>query len=305
MKTKTKLLLLCIAVLLGLWKAEAISSRILRAKAFIRTQYLVWKMHRPETDISHLQAFSSTGDEWFSKYHFIAHNGGIINGRLSSDSREAWEFSYSRGLRIIDVNLNFTADNHLVVRHGWDNDLDQAYFPRQPDYQEFKAEKIFMKYTPLDAEDLVNFMLSHSDLYAAIDSKQKPEKIYSALVNTARSMKAEEILSRIIVSLYNMNEVHDIKAIYPFKHFVLRQYFTLHNWYTLADFCLKNDVRVVNVWNTVIDRDPEGIKILTSKGIRVYSAVVNSLKQMQAHKDLGITGAVSDYLSESDWELLK
>ena len=55
----------------------------------------------------------------------------------------------------------------------------------------------------------------------------------------------------------------------------------------------------------MIDADPEGVKILTSKGIHVYSAVVNSLKQMQAHKDLGITGAVSDYLSESDWELLK
>lgn len=68
---------------------------------------------------------------------------------------------------------------------------------------------------------------------------------------------------------------------------------------------MKHNVPLVNIFDFVIDADPEGVKILTDKGIHGYAAVVNSLKQMQKYKSMGITGAVSDYLSESDWELLK
>lgn len=305
MQTKHKFLLLCIVVILRLWKFEGISSRIMRAKTFLRTQYTVWKMHRTKADISDLQAFSSLGDEWFSKYHFIAHNGGIVQGRVKSDSREAWELSYSRGIRIIDADLSLTSDNRLVLRHSWTDDLEQEFFPNQPTREEFTAAKIFMKYHPMTAEDMIDFMASHPDLYVAGDSKDDPVTIYSLIAETARRMNAEEVLPQIIVSLYSTEDVNRVKAVYPFRHFVLRQYGWRHNWYSLAEFCLKNDIHVVNIFNYVIDADPEGVKILTSKGIHVYAAVVNSLKQMQCCKDLGITGAVSDYLSESDWELLK
>ena len=304
MKIMRKILLLII-VMLAVWKINAIASRVSLLKNYLRTEFTVWKMHRPNSDISGLQAFISTGDEWFSKYHFIAHNGGIVQGRAKSDSREAWELSYSRGIRIIDADLAFTSDNHLVLRHSWADDLEQAYYPSQPSLQEFTGTLIFMKYHSMTAEDMINFMLSHDDLYVAADCKDDPVKIYSALVQTAQTMNAEEVLDRIIVSLYRTADVDRVKSVYPFKHFVLRQYGWLHNWYSLAEFCLKNDVHVVNIFNFVIDADPEGVKILTSKGIRVYAAVVNSLKQMQAYKDLGIFGAVSDSLSEEDWELLK
>ena len=162
-----------------------------------------------------------------------------------------------------------------------------------------------MKYHPMTAEDMIQFMLLHSDLYIAGDAKNDPAQIYSALVNIAKRMNAEEILSRVIVSLHRTEDVERVKAVYPFKNFVIRQYGWRHNWYKLAEFCVKNDIHAVNIFNYIIDADPDGVKILTSKGIHVFAAVVNSLSQLQAYKDLGVTGAVSDYLSESDWELLR
>ena len=304
MKTRHKILLLLLVMLL-VWKSEGITSRISRVKHYLHSQRILWKVHRPSADLSALQPIVTSGDEWFSKYRFIAHNGGIIQGRLKSDSLEAWELSCKRGVRIIDADLSFTSDNHLVLRHSWTDDLEQDYFPNQPTLEEFRAAKIFMKYTPMTAEDMISFMLEHPDLYVAGDSKYDPVKVFSALADTARNMDAEEVLSRVIVSLYRTEDISRVRAACPFRHYVLRQYGWGHNWYELAAFCLKNDVPVVNIFNFVIDADPEGVKILTSKGIRVYAAVVNSLKQMQAYKDLGISGAVSDYLSEADWGLLQ
>ena len=271
----------------------------------MRYQYYKLKRYTHKIDISNLQPLSETGDEWFAKYHVIAHNGGIIQGRTKSDSLEAWELSYSRGVRIIDADLNFTSDNHLVLRHDWNDDLEQDFSRIPPSFEEFMSTKIFMKYTPMSIEDMIDFMKAHEDLYVAVDCKEEPAKVYSSLVNAASSMNASEILERIIVSLYKTEDVAKVKSVYPFRNFALRQYGWQHNWYDLAEFCVKNSIHVVNVWDFVADTDPEGIKILLDKNIHVWAAPINSLRQMQRYKDLGITGAVSDYLSESDWELLK
>ena len=298
-------LFLCAVLLLAAYKLEDLSSVALKAKSLLRNQYHILRTHRHSTEISDIPPLTSQGDEWFSKYHFIAHNGGIIHGRLKSDSLEAWHMSYSRGIRIIDADLAFTSDNYLVLRHSWNDNLEQSYFPGRPALKDFKNSLIFMKFRPMTAEDMINFMLSHDDLYVAVDSKSPPEKVYPALVQAARNLNAEKVLARIIVSLYRTDDVHKVKSVYPFQHFVLRQYGWQHNWYKLAEFCIKNNIHVVNIFDFVIDNDPEGVKILTSKGIHVYAAIINSLRQLQAYKNLGITGAVSDYLSESDWELLK
>ncbi len=306
MKTSLKIFICALILLVAFWKFEAISSRVLRARKFIGHQYHIWKSHRHKANITDLQPLETNGNEWYAKYHFIAHNGGGIDGKTGTDSREAWELSYRRGVRIIDADLSFTTDNHLVLRHSWTNDdLEQDYFPNVPTLEQFKAALILKKYHPITVEDMINFMASHDDVYVAADSKVSPTKIYSVLVETAKRMNAEEVLSRIIVSLYSTKDIDWVKAVYPFKNFALRQYGWQHNWYELAEFCVKNDIHAVNIFDFVIDADPEGVKILTSKGIHIFAAIINSLRQLQGYKDLGVTGAVSDYLNESDWGLLK
>lgn len=172
-------------------------------------------------------------------------------------------------------------------------------------FHDFMSAPINYKYHAISAEDIIDFMRSHSDVYIAVDAKHDPVKIFGMMVQDAKRMNAEEILSRVIVSVYETGDIDRVKAVYPFKNFALRQYGFVHNWYKLAEFCLKNDIHIVNATCFVIDHDPDGVKILTSKGIHVFAAVVNSLSQLQAYKDLGVTGAVSDFLSESDWELLR
>ena len=76
-------------------KFNAASSYIIQGRNFVRYQYYKLKRYTHKIDISNLQPLSETGDEWFAKYHVIAHNGGIIQGRIKSDSLEAWELSYT------------------------------------------------------------------------------------------------------------------------------------------------------------------------------------------------------------------
>lgn len=307
MKTSLKIFICALILLLGAVAGKKIILPYVREhRNFLPGKFWKWVAHRRKADLKDLQPLETNGNEWYAKYHFIAHNGGGIDGKTGTDSREAWELSYRRGVRIIDADLSFTTDNHLVLRHSWTNDdLEQDYFPNVPTLEQFKAALILKKYHPITVEDMINFMASHDDVYVAADSKVSPTKIYSVLVETAKRMNAEEVLSRIIVSLYSTKDIDRVKAVYPFKNFALRQYGWQHNWYELAEFCVKNDIHAVNIFDFVIDADPEGVKILTSKGIHIFAAIINSLRQLQGYKDLGVTGAVSDYLNESDWGLLK
>ena len=201
--------------------------------------------------------------------------------------------------------MEFTSDNKPVLRHHWGEKLDQGQEPNPMTHKDFMNTLILRKYHPMDLADMIKFMLTHKDLYVAVDSKQDAVKTFDAIINTAKSLNAESVLERIIVSLSSFEDVKRVKNLYPFKNFVLRQYGWWHNWYKLAEFCLKNDVRVVNIFDFVINEDPEGVKILTSKGIHIFAAVINDLSQLEKYKSMGITGAVSDYLSEPDWNLIK
>ena len=91
MTTQYKILFcLVILLLLGsIWKSNGIARRINSVRDYLAHERTIKRLHKIEADISSLPDFVSDGSEYFSKYHFISHNGGIIQGRLHSDSREA------------------------------------------------------------------------------------------------------------------------------------------------------------------------------------------------------------------------
>ena len=178
-KNKFLLYACILLVTLSVWKFNSIVFRLNRITSCLieqsrtsQNEALIKKLHEHQADLSGLKALTSNGDEWFAKYHFISHNGCIIQGRLHSDSLEAWELSYKRGNRIIDADLEFTADNIPVLRHGWGENLEQGHEPEPMNYKDFMNAKIFRKYTPMSLNDMITFMKSHNDLYVALDSKQ-------------------------------------------------------------------------------------------------------------------------------------
>ncbi len=49
----------------------------------------------------------------------IAHAGGMAAGRTYTNSLEALQSSRSKGFRIIEIDLNWTQDEELVLIHDW------------------------------------------------------------------------------------------------------------------------------------------------------------------------------------------
>ncbi len=279
--------------------------------------------HELKCNISQNVLITHKPDAWYKKYHVIRHAGGGIDGKYYSGSLEAWDLSYERGNRVFDVDLSFTSDGVLVVRHEWFDNLEddslcamaqsninidtngqlRYYKPYyRMNIEEFKQTKPFQSYTPLTCEDMINYMAAHTDLYVALDMKDDLLSSYQYVVRQAREMDLESILQHVIVSVYDV-ELHDsIMAIYPFQNWVLRQHY-IHerNYCELLYECLKYNIPVVNISSYYAD--DEGIQWLNNVGIYTFVTVCDYVSDMRNYQSKGFWGCVSNNLDESIFKI--
>jgi glycerophosphoryl diester phosphodiesterase len=285
------------------------------------------EMHQKIFDLSTLENLIDEEDTWYTKHHFISHSGGAINGKYYTNSLEAWDDSYKKGNRVFDADISVTTDGKFVLRHEWNDNLElgsnnihdsamqidrngQIHYTTQEDQvlslDQFMKAQIHYIYSPLTCDDMLSYMDDHKDLYISCDTKGNMLDIYSYLVKRATALRIKEVLDRIIVNVYNEREYFDLKKanVYDFKNFTVRQHFgRAHNYFQLAKFCLENNIHVVNLSKCYVE--DEGVQLLLSKGIHVYVAVEDYISDMQTHYKLGITGAVSNWLHESDWDYIE
>lgn len=305
---------------LGMYKLDGIYNSLSEVKNRLSDWLETRKMHKEVVDLSNHLPLEDEEGAWYTKYHFIAHAGGEIDGKMYTNSRQAWELTYQKGNRVIDADLDFTTDGVLVLRHSWGDNLEQGIAMRESsrwidangmerytasqtrmDYDTFKNTKLYYKYDTMSCEDMLVFMEEHKDLYVACDIRGDALECYWYLVDLAVSLKKEEVLDRIIVSLYDYGLYEPILEIYQFENFTIRQFYASpNNYYELVDFCLEKNIHTVNISSCYMD--DEGVKLLNKYGIWVYVAVVDYISDMKEYSELGADGAVTNYLYEVDWQ---
>lgn len=314
----TRLVVLIGGIILFLLIEPQIHNQLIKCREKCKRMYEYRMMHEPKLMMDSLAMLEDKPNAWYVQNHVIAHGGGGIDGKTYTNSLEAWEYSYSRGNRVMDADLTFTTDGKLVLLHDWADNLEQSSMAmhqsysfmdknghlqyksanwKKLDFQTFMSKKIYRLYTPMSCENMLLFMHAHLDLYVATDMKDDVISSYQYLVYKAKEMKMESVLNRIIVNIYDYNMYEKIMSLYPFKNTIVRQHYVHpNNYYELVDFCVKNDIHVVNV-STCYAKD-KGIQLLRSKGLRVIVAVVDYISDMQEYRRYGFSGCVSNYLYE-------
>lgn len=72
------------------------------------------------------QVIHPTRTSYFNKYisdtaRFIAHAGGIINGKIYTNSLDALNNSYKDGFRLMELDLTHTTDGAIIAVHDWEH----------------------------------------------------------------------------------------------------------------------------------------------------------------------------------------
>lgn len=300
------ILLIFIILVCSIWKINGIARVVTGIKKEVYDYFEEKKINKIDNEaLEYINNHEKLEDEynaWYTKYTFISHSGGGIDGKEYTNAKEAYENSYKNGNRVFDADIRFTSDHVLVIRHEWTDNLEQNYSTEIPDYEEFINTPIYSKYTSMSFEDLINFMKKYDDVYIACDAKGDLEEVYKEIIKIVNYDK--DILDRLIITFYSYEDYYKIKKVYDFKNWIIKQYINdIKNIYELTEFCLDNNIHVVNIKQEYVN--DEIIELLKSKNIKYYVAVEDSLKDLKEYLNKGFSGAVTNYLYENDLKYIK
>lgn len=250
-------------------------------------------VEEPE-DFSAYPAMAHAPDDWCMDAPLIYHACGGIDGLDYTNSKEALESVLQKGNRYIEVDFEYTSDGELVCCHSW-GDLG---IEEPMDLAAFKTLKIYGKYTPLTAEDIVRYMERYPDLYIIVDAK-------SGLPDVLRSFTAltssEDVLDRLIIQVYQPGEKAKIMEIYPFpeSNILLTVYkLGVRDVGFILDILYRENISVLTMPYSYPDE--EMMSVLNEKNILVYAHTVNRPDQANELIALGVHGLYTDFLSPDD-----
>nr|WP_294682028.1 phosphatidylinositol-specific phospholipase C/glycerophosphodiester phosphodiesterase family protein [uncultured Anaerotignum sp.] len=250
--------------------------------------------------------------DWQSKNPLIAHALGEADGKIETNSKEAFLTSWQNGFRAVEADFTYTSDGVLVVRHDFEADGSYYRLEIEPkgklvmDSKTYAATPAVYEQTPMTAVDLLYLMQEYSDMYLVTDTKTtdkaQVQRQFRDLVNIANNIGAPEVLQRIIPQIYNEEMLSWIKEIYPFENWIFTLYlYTNPNYDDIASFCAANGIDTVTIH---VDRaTKDNIGKLKAKGLKVYAHTINRYRKLQDVLQAGADGVYTDRIKpyELSW----
>ena len=256
-----------------------------------------WSYTRPQVQ-------SAFAQNWGGSL-LIAHAGGGIEEDNYTNSLEAFEASYEKGMKTIELDFLVTSDNRMVCWHDWDEPVSDEYEVDQVlSEEEFMSARIKGKYTPLSLEDVFGLMKKYEDVYIITDTKHyrwgEIVADFQVLYETAERTDSIGVLDRMIVQLYNHDMYDAVEAIYHFPNYILTMYhyridecdgpdFVEH-----CRFCRNKGIKGITMWEKWLT--PSNIEIAKQHGVPLYVHTVNDRDMLETDEALGVSGFYTDFI---------
>lgn len=254
--------------------------------------------------VSFILYFYWNSQPYYKKYHFIAHALGGIDDKVYTNSKEAMEYSYSMGNRLMEVDLVLTSDKQLVARHRWGNKLGDDFSEENiPVLDTFLSSRMFGKYTPVDIKAIILFAMEHPDVYFITDIKSYKKEMVDMLEiieETSKELGFTDFTKRFIIQVYNYENYELVNREFQFENYMFTLYrmvdvFEENNGIEfLLQFCLDNQIKTITVPKEYITQ--EIAKKAKENDILIYVNTINSRKEMLKLRLMGVNGVYTDFI---------
>jgi glycerophosphoryl diester phosphodiesterase len=220
----------------------------------------------------------------YNPYGFVAHAFGAIDGRVYTNTLEAFQRNYARGFRVFECDLVLLADGTALVAHdGLEANYGLNKTFREATWADLAGHKYLGEYTILRAQELAQLLRDHPDAYVILDEKYSRLEIYKAVLRYATERSLRE---RIFPHVAERAELDQYRTAYPVQNYVLALYHTqAQNRYDdpiVGDFVNRYRAPAVMMWWR--DRNPALSLAANGRESRRYSAsFATALKHLGAN----------------------
>lgn len=258
-----------------------------------------------QVKLAHPDAYKQTNlnYDWAQDGTLIAHGMGSldIDGELHdyTNSREAFEANYAKGLRVFEVDFLLTSDGALVSAHDWERyGVDSPMTLMEFQQASFQDGKI----TQLTGADIIDLLIEYQDIYIVTDSKYTDMVSYqlefNQLVYLAQQKNALEVLDRVIVQIYNQGMYDLIYDIYPWKSVIYTMYMSPDSLEDAISFCQNRGIQIMTrAYGSVTEEETQKLK---DAGIMTFAFTVNEVEEIRRCMEAGVVGFYTDYLVPED-----
>ncbi|WP_055069791.1 glycerophosphodiester phosphodiesterase family protein [Clostridium massiliamazoniense] len=234
----------------------------------------------------------------------VAHAMGAVNKTAYTNSLEAFQENYNKGIRIFEVDLVMTSDKHLVLRHYWNkNELNKGNLNDKLTLKEFKNSKILNKYTSIDFDLLLDLLEQNKDVFFILDIKEPNKKEIKesfSYIDKKLKLRNKEIINRIIPQVLSEEMYYDLKEIrdFPIVFYGLYTTNVSKEKEKIIKFIKKENIFAVSMWG--YDFDDEFIRKVKDMDANVYVHTINAKEEAINFIKRGADGIYTDYLNIED-----
>lgn len=244
-------------------------------------------------------AYNNPNKKNWLKHKLIAHGGGSIEGKVYTNSVEAFEKNYKKGFRLFEIDFLLSSDGRLVSRHSWDDNYGQDFKKSELPllYDEFMNKKYYSKFTPMDFQMLVKLMERYSDVFVIIDGKTHSADdtlILYKQIGKEIQENDRNILKRFIPQMFYESDLEIIREVgfNELLYVVGREDFT---YQSIAEYCKNNNIKAVSLGKKITNK--KFIDILKKHEILVYTYTLNKPREIRKYFKMGVHGFFSDFVS--------
>jgi glycerophosphoryl diester phosphodiesterase len=223
----------------------------------------------------------------------IAHAGGGLNGQIYTNLREAFDLAYANGFRLLETDLQWTSDEHLVLLHDW-NETWQALVglpPGRRGFAAFTRAEVIEGGTPMTIDDLADWTSGHPGAWIVSDAK-------TGNLAALRRIRARrpDLAARVVPQIYHPRELAPVVAM-GYEHVIL----TLYRWSEASDdevvaFAADHDLFAVTMpWDQALEGDL--VRRLRDAGRIVYVHPVNDPALAERLRAAGVHGVYTSFLT--------
>ncbi|MDF2460628.1 MAG: hypothetical protein K0S68_31 [Candidatus Saccharibacteria bacterium] len=226
---------------------------------------------------------------YFSQPRYISHAAGLYLGKTYTNTIAALNNSYALGHRLIEVDLNLTTDNEVVLLHDWSSALTYIFgiSAGQRDLATLLADTASSPYQVAKLSDLAQWASTHPSAKIILDTKAgSPVAMMTTVANLYPGLK-----SQFIPYIYNFNDYADVSSL-GFPNIGMLTYSGQYAPATLLTHARNHNLHsLVMTQSTLAAQSPDLVKT-----VPVYVYTVNDAAIRNQVFATGAQGVVTDWL---------
>ena len=222
----------------------------------------------------------------------IAHGGGAYMGYETTNSVEAINKAIESGYKIIELDMDLSSDNKIIMLHDWDRTAEHYFgttFSRKLSQKQFSNLTVYGRFEVLTFEKLAEILEKDKDVRIVTDTKGDNIDLLSAIKE-----QYPKLTDRFIPQIYDYDQWSTVKDL-GFSDVIFTMYAMADpDLQKLASFVKEHDIYAVAMPDYFAERGY--CTQLSSKGIKVYIHPVSGYEDAQQYFKLGAYGIYSGSL---------